>query len=489
MQIINRFFRWWEKTFRKQGVFGKVIFVCSSLFIICCLCSVPIGILYPDTHATATPKVTSTLLAAQIEKATGTLFQTSINVSTATLSLTSSIIIPEPTSSIVPSLTATEILSTPQPPKNMVSVHFIDIGQGDAILIRSPEGLYGLIDGGEAGSGVVQYLQAQGVQKLDLVVATHPHADHIGGLVAVLQIFPTTRVVTNGETHTTAIYEYFLDAIAASKAEYIEVVRGNILKLGSLTLTVLNPGPIVEGDLNRNSLVLRMTYNNTTILFMGDANNDTEAEMISANLPLKADILKVGHHGSYDSTSMAFLVAVHPIDAVYSAGKGNSYGYPGSDTLARLGDAGANILGTDTDGSIVFLVDAAGYSIQTAKQFLTQTPTVTPTINLTAISTTQTVSPEDISISVVSLTSPISPGGMAQLIINTAPGADCSITVYYKSGPSQAAGLGSQIADASGRAIWMWKVGSSTTKGIWNIVVQSTLGVKTATLSIPFEVR
>ena len=148
--------------------------------------------------------------------------------------------------------------------------------------------------------------------------------------------------------------ENFLDAIAASQAEYIEVVRGNTLKLGSLTLDVLNPGRFVEGDLNRNSVVLCMAYGNTTFMFTGDANNNTEAEMITAGLPLSADILKVGHHGSSTSTGAAFLAAVHPAVALYMAGKGNSYGHPSTDTLAVLGGAGVNVLGMDVNEAFAY---------------------------------------------------------------------------------------------------------------------------------------
>jgi hypothetical protein len=274
--------------------------------------------------------------------------------------------------------------------------------------------------------------------------------------------------------HTTATYENFLDAIAASKAEYIEVTRGNTLSLGSLTLNVLSPDRLVGDDLNRNSMVLRMTYGKTTFLFTGDANNDAEAEMIASGLLLSANILKVGHHGSCTSTSAAFLAKVIPEVAVYSAGSGNSYGHPCSDTLSRL--SGVQVFGTDINGTIVIDVNGTGYSIRTAKQSQVQPTTSAP---VTAAN----------SIGVVSLTSPISAGGKAQLTIQTVPGAACSITVYYKSGASQAAGLGPQTADASGIVSWSWKVGPSTTHGIWRIVVQSKSGESTKNLVIPFEVR
>ena len=386
-----------------------------------------------------------------------------------------------------PSLTPTiEKLSTANPSPTLpvsdkkLIVTFIDVGQGDAILIRTPEGLFTLIDGGEQGSGVVDYLHSQGVQNLDLVIATHPNSDHIGGLVEVLNNYPVSRVITNGELHTTLVYENFLDAIAFSQADYFEVKRGDSIQIGSLTLEVLHPGHVIEGGLNENSIVLRLDYAGTSFLFTGDASKDNEAEMISAGLTLGADILKVGHHGSDTSTSAEFLSSVHPAVAIYSAGKGNSYGHPNSDTLKRIINSGAQIYGTDVNGTIKVEVDETGYSIQPeikAIVALATLPTETPRVL------------EDITIDVISLTSPIHAGSTANLTIQTLPGATCSITVNLKSGASQAAGLGPQIADVSGKASWSWKIGAATTPGRWSILIRSVLNDKTATISIPFEVK
>jgi competence protein ComEC len=379
-----------------------------------------------------------------------------------------------------------EKINTPNPSPTLpisdkkLIVTFIDVGQGDAILIRTPEGLFTLIDGGEQGSGVVDYLRSQGVQNLDLIIATHPNSDHIGGLVDVLNNFPVSRVITNGEIHTTLVYENFLDAIAFSQADYFEVTRDDSIQIGSLTLEVLHPEHVIEGGLNENSIVLRLDYAGTSFLFPGDVSKDNEAEMISAGLPLKADILKVGHHGSDASTSAEFLSSVHPAVAIYSAAKGNSYGHPDSDTLKRIINSGAQIYGTDVNGTVMVEVDNTGYSIKPeikAIVALATLPTETPRVL------------EDIKIDVISLTSPIYAGSTANLTIQTLPGANCLITVYFKSGPSQAAGLGPQIADASGKASWSWKVGARTTPGLWSISVQSILNDKSATISIPFEVK
>ena len=250
---------------------------------------------------------------------------------------------------------------------NLLRVHFVDVGQGDAILIQGPDGTTALIDGGDTNTGIVQYLKGVGVQKIDMMIATHPHADHIGGLVQVLKAIPVARVITNGEMHTTITYEHFLDAIASAGAEYAEARRGDLIPLGSITLQVLHPLSPTGSDMNQNSLVLRFSYGKTTFLMMGDAGKKAEAGLLAAGLPLKADILKVGHHGSLPVSLPAFLEAVGPSTAVYSAGVGNPFQHPARSMLAALRAVGAKVYGTDKDGTIVIDVDVSGYTVGTAK--------------------------------------------------------------------------------------------------------------------------
>lgn len=397
-------------------------------------------------------------------------------VQNPTLTVESTSIITLASATLAPSLTpfptyTQESISTAtvssqgqvQPQESYLKVSFIDVGQGDAILIRTGEGLTALIDGGDVDSNIVQYLQSVGVQRIDWMIATHPHSDHIGGLVQVLKTYPVKRVVTNGQAHTTTVYENFLDGIASAQAEYFEAKRGDLIEVGSLDILVINPAGITNPDLNENSLVLQFTYGATTFLLMGDGGADAEASLLASGLPLKANILKVGHHGSASGSTSAFLNAVKPNAAIYMAGINNSYGHPSSQTIAALTAAGATINGTDQNGTIIVNVDLTGYTVQTQKSEIITSPVIVPTIAATA--------PVSSGLEIVSVTSPVAKGAIASLTAKSAPNASCSITVYYKSGASEAQGLDPKTADSNGMVSWSWKVGARTTPGIWRIVV------------------
>lgn len=359
-----------------------------------------------------------------------------------------------------------------------VEVDFIDVGQGDAILIRSSDGKTVVIDGGEQRSGELSYLQSKGVSHVDLMIATHPHSDHIGGLVDVLNAIPVAEVVTNGQPHTTSVYEHFLDGITKAKAEYVEAKRGDTLRAGGLTFQVLSPVSAASGDLNNNSLVLRLVVGKVVFLFTGDAQSNAEASMVAANLSLKADILKVGHHGSRSSSSPAFLNQVLPTIAVYMAGLGNSYGHPHPETIAALNAIGAKIYGTDVNGTVVFTTDGSTYQVAATKGGARSEQ----------VAATAAPATGPLTLSIASVTSPVKTGAIATLSATTSPGANCSITVYYKSGPSKASGLSPKVADASGNVSWSWKVGTSTTPGTWRIVVKCSLGSTNMTQETTFTV-
>lgn len=260
-----------------------------------------------------------------------------------------------------------------QPVAQLVEVQFIDVGQGDAILIRAgPETM--LIDGGDRSPGVVAYLKAQGITRLDKVLATHTHADHIGGLIEVFEQFEVGEAILNGDEHTTRTFEDLIDAIADSRAEYREVKRGDTIRLGGLTLRVLNPGPLTD-DANNNSIVLALRHGSVSFLFMGDAEAEAEQNIFLSSIwHPSATILKLGHHGSRTSTTDAFLNVLQPEVAVYSAGEGNSYGHPHPETLAKLETAGVEVYGTDVHGTIVVRSDGQGYQVMTSGQGLPRAP-------------------------------------------------------------------------------------------------------------------
>ena len=456
MRTIQQFFTW----VLKQKFIGKLAIGCSSLFILCCLCIVPIAILSPSTPLpiSETPLPIEKIIEMTFSAAgtqTAALYNpTPLTILSLTPTSTSPPIFPTETTSSGATIPA---------PGNSLQFYFIDVGQGDATLIQTPDGKTMLIDGGETDTGIVSQLQNLGVQRIDLMIATHSHSDHIGGLVQVLQSFPVAKVVTNGQPHTTSVYEHFLDGIAAAQAEYVEVKRSDVISLGGIDFRVLNPANNNNPDLNENSVVLQFTYGQTTFLMMGDSGADTEAALLSAGLPLKADILKVGHHGSTSGSTPAFLNVVQPKIALYSAGINNQYGHPAPQTTVALATVGATVFGTDKNGTIIITADLNGYKINTANVVADATPilipTKTPTLQVFG------------GLEIVSVTSPVSKGSYATLTARTSPGASCTITVYYKSGASTAIGLEPKTADASGMVSWTWKVGARTTSGTWRIVV------------------
>lgn len=241
--------------------------------------------------------------------------------------------------------------------KQPLSVHYLDIGQGDSILLKS-EGLNVLIDAGERGNGerILSYLEAQGVKSLDYVIATHPHSDHIGSMADVLKGIPVANVImprlAQKNTPTTKIYESFLQAVKTSGAKVIAAAPGQTYEGGRAVMTVLGPCQ-QDDDLNNMSVVVRLDFGSTSFLFTGDAETPSEAAMLKKGMDVHADVLKMGHHGSRTSSGKSFLEQVSPAFCVISCGIGNDYGHPHEETLEKLKKRGITPFRTDQDGTIV----------------------------------------------------------------------------------------------------------------------------------------
>lgn len=241
-----------------------------------------------------------------------------------------------------------------------LKVHFIDVGQADSILVQLPSGQNILIDGGNNDDGtlVVNYLKQQGVKRLDHVIGTHPHEDHIGGLDVAIRSFEVGKVYLPKVVHTSKTYEDLLLAIKGKGLKVTQAKAGVKLDVGSgIEAVMLAPNSSSYEDLNNYSAVLKLTYGSTSFLFTGDAEAESESEILRVGYNLKSDVLKVGHHGSSSSTTPAFLKAVSPKYAVISVGKDNKYGHPHPETLAKLAEAGVQVFRTDLQGTIVVISD------------------------------------------------------------------------------------------------------------------------------------
>ena len=239
-----------------------------------------------------------------------------------------------------------------------VQFHFIDVGQGDAALIRTEHGDI-LIDAGTNSSEdeLKAYLDSMGVKDLEYAVFTHPHEDHIGGADMVLNTYNVKRVILPDATATTKTFERMMDAIEAEKCEVIESAPDYEFYVGELRCTILAPISTSYTETNNYSVVLRADYGETSVLFTGDAEVDSEAEMLERYRfkgMLDCDLLKSGHHGSDTSSSQEFLDAVTPAFAVISVGEGNTYDHPKQVTLAKYDAMNIQYFRTDKEGSIVF---------------------------------------------------------------------------------------------------------------------------------------
>lgn len=254
-------------------------------------------------------------------------------------------------------------------PEGELQVHFIDVGNADCILVRQ-EQFNLLIDAGEKKTrdDVLDYLNRYGVERLDLVVSTHPDADHIGAMADVLNAVTVDRFVMaympQGKEPTTKVYADMLEALDTHGVNVIEAHPGDVYEVGTARLQVL--APLEESsETNAMSIVTRLTFGDRAFLFTGDADQAVERQIMTAGYTVKADVLKVGHHGSKYSSSEAFLHAVDPEYAVITCGAKNKYNHPHDETLQRLVENDIPYIRADVKGDIVFKTDGTNLTVET----------------------------------------------------------------------------------------------------------------------------
>jgi len=246
-----------------------------------------------------------------------------------------------------------------------LEVVFFNVGQGDCILLKT-EGHNMLIDAGDIGKDkvILNYLAKYNVTNLDYIVATHPHSDHIGSMPSVIRAMDNvSMIIMPDKTHTTKTFENLIDVIEEKDIAMTIPKSGDVFNLGDASIQVLAPNSATYKDINDYSIVLRVDFGDTSFLFTGDAETKSESEQLGNSekllngLPLKADVLKVGHHGSRTSSTQKYLDAVSPSYAVISSGAKNTYGHPDNEVISRLNAMGIVIYRTDINDTIIFTSD------------------------------------------------------------------------------------------------------------------------------------
>ena len=242
-------------------------------------------------------------------------------------------------------------------PMDGLYVHYIDVGQGDCELICC-DGEYMLIDAGvpDAGDTVVEYLENHSIDKLTYLVCTHPHADHCGGLDAVVENIEVETVFTSPYIGENKSYEYFENAVYDAELDFTVPELGEVFYLGEAKFRFLGPLQDYE-NVNDDSLVMRLEYGDTSFLFTGDMTSTAERDLLDEGLKVDCDVLKVGHHGSSGSSCYQFLYEAAPTIGVISCAVGNDYGHPHKETISRLSDAGVTVYRTDLDGTVIIFSD------------------------------------------------------------------------------------------------------------------------------------
>lgn len=249
-----------------------------------------------------------------------------------------------------------------------LEVHFIDVGQGDSILIKQGDTNM-LIDAGERhkGGDVLAYLAKQDVATLDYIIGTHPHSDHIGGLPDVIDALEVKNIILPDKSHTTQIFEKLLNSISNKGLRITTPNVGDEYLLGEAKFTIISPSGNSYSNLNEYSVSIRLEYGENSFVFTGDAEKIAENEMVNSGLDLSADVLKAGHHGSNTSNTDSFLDKVDPDYVVIQVGEGNKYNHPDKDIIEKFERRNIEVYRNDLHGSVVVTSDGKNIKIKSSK--------------------------------------------------------------------------------------------------------------------------
>ncbi|APC79834.1 TPA: ComEC/Rec2 family competence protein [Clostridium botulinum] len=242
---------------------------------------------------------------------------------------------------------------------NELKVHYIDVGQGDSILVQTKDKNI-LIDAGtrKSSDSLISYLKKQHIKKLDYVIATHPHEDHIGGMPKVIEEFEISNFYAPKKTANTKIFKDMILQLKKKNLKINVAKKGISLDLSNnSSLDFLAPVKDNYENTNDSSAVVKLTHGNTKFLFTGDAEKTSEKDILNSNEDLSSNVLKVGHHGSHSSSSKEFLDKINPKIAIISCGKNNDYGHPHKETMKELKKRNIEVYRTDIDGNIVLTSD------------------------------------------------------------------------------------------------------------------------------------
>ena len=337
-------------------------------------------------------------------------------------------------------------------------VHYLDVGQGDSTFIELPNDEVMLIDAGENeySDEIIDYISDLGYKKIDYVIGTHPHSDHIGGMENIIKSYDIGKIYLPKVSSNTKTYLNLLQSI---KDKGLKIDTGksgvNIINEENLKVDILAPVKEKYDDLNNYSIVVKLVYNKNSFIFMGDAEKLSENEIIDSykdDKYLNADVIKVGHHGSGTSSGKKFLELVKPKYAIVSVGKDNKYGHPHMNILEDYKKLGTNIYRTDEMGTIIIKSDGNNISVNNEPYILEE------------------VNEE---ISIVTLPEEVKTGEIVTVEIKGKPDTEYDIDVMYKSGASTAKGLENKNSDKNGNVSWTFKVSNNVASGDYKIVIKS----------------